>query len=173
MAHAFANPPVEENSAAPEDSSPEAPEPSGEQPDVPAAGQTSTSAGFHFMQESELETAGLEDSQDWVNVPPDQVTGVENTTAAVETTQGHEVAVEQAITVAHESEVSATASWSRVCDKDSPRRTYLYLHRQTLTGPRTKKEGSRLSPGYRPNLGRRLRRLPLRTGHKSFRTRIW
>jgi hypothetical protein len=128
LAHAFANPPAEPESAAPEDLSPEVPEPSGEQPDVPAAGlggQTSTSAGFHFMQESELDHTGLEDSQDWVNVPQDQVTEVEKTAVAtVETTQGDEVAVEQTVTVAHQSEVSATASWSRVCDKDSPRRTY-------------------------------------------------
>lgn len=98
---------------APEDPSPEAPGPSEEQPDVPTAGlggQTSTSAGFHFMQESELETAGLEDSQDWVNVPQDQARGAEDTSAPVETTQDDEVAVEQTVMVAHQPEVSATAS---------------------------------------------------------------
>jgi len=114
LAHTFANPPAEPDSPAPEDPSPEAPEPSEEQPDVPAAGlggQTSTSAGFHFMQASELDSAGLEDSQDWVNVPQDQVTEVENTTATVETTQDDEVAVEQTVTAAHQSEdVSLSAS---------------------------------------------------------------
>jgi len=105
LAHAFANPPAEPDSAAPEDPSPEAPEVPEEQPDVPAAGlggQSSTSAGFHFMQESELETPGLEDSQDWVNVPQNQGTEVEITTATAESTQGDEVAVEQ--NVVHPSE---------------------------------------------------------------------
>lgn len=125
LAHAFANPPAEPISATPEDPSPEDPvpsveqpeaepsEPSGEQPDVPATGlggQTSTSAGFHFMQESELDNPGLEDSQDWVNVPQDQVTEVETTTATVETTQGDEVAVEQTVTVVHQSEEPLSAS---------------------------------------------------------------
>ncbi len=113
MAHAFANPPAEPNSAAPEDPSPEpeVPEPAGDQPDAPVAdigGQTSTSAGFHFMQESELDNAGLSDSQDWVDVPQNQVTEVEITTT-VETTQGDEVAVEQTVTVVNQSEVSVTA----------------------------------------------------------------
>ena len=112
MAHAFASPIAEPNAPAPEDPSPEDPEPSEEQPepDVPAAGlgaQTSTSAGFHFMQESELETPGLEESQEWVDVAKGQGTD-ENTTAAVETTQGDEVAVEQTVTAVHQSEVSVT-----------------------------------------------------------------
>jgi hypothetical protein len=123
------------------------------------------------MQESELETPGLEDSQDWVNVPQDQATEVEITTATVETTQGDEVAVEQNVTVVHPSEVSLTTPWSRVCDKDSPCRTCPYLRQRTLTGQRTKKEGSRLSPGYKPNLGRPSP-LPPRTGHNPFLTRI-
>ncbi|KAI9461220.1 hypothetical protein BJY52DRAFT_1117162 [Lactarius psammicola] len=96
LAHAFANPPAEPDSAVSEDPTPEpeVPGPSEEQPDVPVTdlgGQTSTSAGFHFMQESELDNAGLEDSQGWVNVPQDQVTEVEITTVTVETTQGDEV----------------------------------------------------------------------------------
>lgn len=110
LAHAFANPPAEPDSAAPEEPSPEALEPPEVQPDVPAAGlggQTSTSAGFHFMQESELETPGLEDSQDWVDVPQDQV---EITSTTVETLQGDEVTIEQTVTVVHQSEVSVTAS---------------------------------------------------------------
>jgi hypothetical protein len=113
LAHAFANPPAEPNTEAPEDPSPEAPEPSEEQSDVPAAGlggQTSTSAGFHFMQESELETPGLEDSQDWVDVPQDQAIEVEVTTTTVETVHGDEVPIEQTVTVVQQSEVSVTAS---------------------------------------------------------------
>lgn len=159
---------------APEEPSPEAPEASEEQHDVPTAGlggQSSTSAGFHFMQESELETPGLEDSQDWVNVPQNQATEVEINTVTAETTQGDEVAVEQNVTVVRPSEVSLTALWPRVCDKDSSYRTYPYLRQRTSTGQRTKKEGSRLSPGYKPNLGR-LSRLPPRTGHNPFLTRI-
>jgi hypothetical protein len=118
LAHAFANPPSEPTSAVPEDPTPEAPEPSEEQPDVPdvpdvpaagLGGQTSTSAGFHFMQESELETPGLEDSQDWVNVPQNQVTEVE-VTMTVETAQDDEVAAEPTATAVHQSEVSVTAS---------------------------------------------------------------
>lgn len=107
LAHAFANPPAEPNTEAPEDPSPEAPEPSEEQSDVPAAGlggQTSTSAGFHFMQESELETPGLEDSQDWVDVPQDQAIEVEVTTTTVETVHGDEVPIEQTVTVVQQSE---------------------------------------------------------------------
>lgn len=122
------------------------------------------------MQESELETPGLEESQEWVDVPHNQVTE-ENTTATVETTQGDEVAVEQTVTVVHQSEVSVKAPWSRLCDENTPRRTYPYLRRGTLTGQRTKKEDSRLSPGCKPNLGR-LRHLPLQTGHNPFLIRI-
>jgi hypothetical protein len=113
LAHAFANPPAEPNTEAPEDPSPETPEPSEEQPDVPAAGlggQTSTSAGFHFMQESELEAPSLGDSQDWVDVPQDQAIEVEVTTTTVEAIQGDEVPTGQTATVDHQSEVSATVS---------------------------------------------------------------
>lgn len=113
MAHAFTNPPAEPDSAAPEEPSPESPEPPEEQPDVPAAGlggQTSTSAGFHFMQESELETPGLEDSQDWVDIPQDQAIEGEVTTKTVETIQGDEVPIPQTVTEVHQSEVSVTAS---------------------------------------------------------------
>jgi len=126
LAHAFANPPSEPTSAVPEDPSPEAPEPSEEQPDVPdvpaagLGGQSSTSAGFHFMQESELETPGLEDSQDWVDVPQNQVTEVEITTT-VETTQDDEVAVEQTVAVVHQSEdvpLSASANFDWAEDEE-------------------------------------------------------
>ncbi|KAH9176654.1 hypothetical protein EDB89DRAFT_1939183 [Lactarius sanguifluus] len=111
LAHAFVNPPAEPDSAAPEDPEPEPEpevhEPSEEQPDVSVAdlgGQTSTQAGFHFMQESELESAGLEESQEWVDVPQNQVPEVDISTTTVETTRGDEVAVEQTVTVVHQSE---------------------------------------------------------------------
>ncbi|KAH9045101.1 hypothetical protein EDB84DRAFT_1674410 [Lactarius hengduanensis] len=109
LAHAFVNPPAEPDSAAPEDPEPEPEvhEPSEEQPDVPVAdlgGQTSTPAGFHFMQESELDSTGLEESQEWVDVPQNQVPEVEITTTTVETTGGDEVTVEQTVTVVHQSE---------------------------------------------------------------------
>lgn len=109
MAHAFANPPAEPISAEPEEPSSEAPEAPEEQPDVPAAGlggQTSTSAGFHFMQESELENPSLGDSQDWVDVPQDQAIEAEVATTKVEVVQGDEVPIGQ---TAHQSEVGATA----------------------------------------------------------------
>ncbi|KAH9083766.1 hypothetical protein EDB83DRAFT_43884 [Lactarius deliciosus] len=109
LAHAFVNSPAEPDSTAPEDPEPEPEvhEPSEEQPDVPVAdlgGQTSTPAGFHFMQESELESAGLEESQEWVDVPQNQVSEVETSTTTVETTRGDEVTVEQTVTVVHQSE---------------------------------------------------------------------
>ncbi|KAH9057325.1 hypothetical protein EDB87DRAFT_1631967 [Lactarius vividus] len=109
LAHAFVSPPAEPDSAAPEvrEPEPEVHEPSEEQPDVPVAdlgGQTSTTAGFHFMQASELDSAGLEESQEWVDVPQNQVPEVEITTTTDETTRGDEVAVEQTATVVHQSE---------------------------------------------------------------------
>ncbi|KAH8995606.1 hypothetical protein EDB92DRAFT_1845000 [Lactarius akahatsu] len=115
LAHAFVNPPAEPDSAAPEDPElePEVHEPSEEQPDVPVAdlgGQTSTAAGFHFMQESELDSGGLEESQEWVDVTQNQVPEAEITTTTVETTRGDEVAVEQTVTVVHQSEDAPLSS---------------------------------------------------------------
>jgi len=109
LAHAFANPLPEPSFAAPEESGSEVPEPSekeGSVAGVGIGGQTSTSAGFHFMQESELDTAGLADSQEWVDVPQDQVTEVGVAVVAiVETPHGEGIAADQAVTDAQQPEV--------------------------------------------------------------------
>jgi hypothetical protein len=57
------------------------------------------------MQESELDTAGLEDSQDWVDVPQNHVTEVGITAETVETAQGEGVAVDETVTVVQQPEV--------------------------------------------------------------------
>ena len=109
MAHAFANPLPEPSFAAPEDSEPEAPEPSGEEPSVVAAdlgGQTSTSGGYHFMQESELDNAGLADSREWVDITQSQVTEVGVGATIVETPHGEGIAADQADTDAQQPEVT-------------------------------------------------------------------
>jgi len=101
LVHSFANPLPEPSLATPEDTEPEVPEPSEEESSVPAAGlggQTSTSGGFHFMQESELDNAGLADSQEWVDVPQGQVTEVAATT--VETPHGEGITDDQTVTAA-------------------------------------------------------------------------
>lgn len=118
MAHAFANPLPEPSFAAPEpeESGSEVPEPSEKEPSVAGVGiggQTSTSGGFHFMQESELDNAGLADSQEWVDVPQDQVTEVGVAVVAiVETPHGEGITADsdQAVTDAQQPEVMDTVS---------------------------------------------------------------
>jgi len=113
LAHAFANPPPEPSSVAPEESGPEVPKPPKEEPSVTGGseGQTSASAGLHFMQESELDSAGLADSQEWVDVPQDQVTEVGvAVVASVETPHGEGMAADQTVADAQQPEGSLSAS---------------------------------------------------------------
>lgn len=108
MAYAFANPLPEPSFAAPEESGPEVPEPSKEEPSAAGGigGQTSASGGFHFMQESELDSAGLADSQEWVDVPQDQVTEVGvAVVASVETPHGEGMNADQTVSDAQQPEV--------------------------------------------------------------------
>jgi hypothetical protein len=108
LAYAFANPLPEPSFAASEDTGSEVQEPSEEEPSaaVPGlGGQSSTSGGYHFMQESELDNAGLADSQDWVDVPQSQVTEVRAGTTNVEIPRGEGIVADQTDTVAQQSEV--------------------------------------------------------------------
>jgi hypothetical protein len=58
------------------------------------------------MQESELDNAGLADSQEWVDVPQDQVTEVGVAVVAiVETTHDEGISADQAIADAQQPEV--------------------------------------------------------------------
>lgn len=58
------------------------------------------------MQESELDNAGLADSQEWVDVPQDQVTEVGVAIVAiVETPHGEGIAADQDVTDAQQPEV--------------------------------------------------------------------
>jgi len=114
LVQAFANPPTEP-SLSPEESGPEVPEPSEEEPDVAVAalsGQASTSGGFHFMQESELDNAKLADSQEWVDVTQNrgQVTEVGDAAATAETPQGEEITADDTATVVQQGEASLSAS---------------------------------------------------------------
>ena len=90
-------------------------EPVPEQPEVPtesapeavvasANGIPSTSASFHFMQESELETATPEGNQDWVEVPrtEDEPALAEVTTTNTETYVADTAVVEQTVTITTE-----------------------------------------------------------------------
>jgi hypothetical protein len=107
LAYAFANPLPEPSFAASEDTGSEVQEPSEEEPSaaVPGpGGQSSTSGGYHFMQESELDNAGLVDSQEWVDVPQSQ-TEVRAGTTNVETPRGEGIVADQTDTVAQQSEV--------------------------------------------------------------------
>jgi len=170
LAHAFANPPPEPGFAAPEDTGPEVPEPSEEEPSVAVGlgGQPSTSGGFHFMQESELDNAGLADSQEWVDIPQTQVTEVG---VGVETPRGEGIAAEQADTVAQQAEVMGMvlvfSSSSFDCRSSSRR----YQLLETLTGPRTKKAGSHPSQGFKPNLEHPRQHRPL-TRRKTSQMRV-
>jgi hypothetical protein len=58
------------------------------------------------MQESELDRAPLEDSQEWVDVPQNRVTEVEITTTRVETPQGEGATGDETVTDAQQPEVN-------------------------------------------------------------------
>ncbi|KAI0305520.1 hypothetical protein B0F90DRAFT_1698692 [Multifurca ochricompacta] len=110
LAHTFASPRAELSSAAQNLSGPEGPVSSEDQPVVTTeglGGNPSTSAGFHFMQKSELDNAGLEDSQEWVDVPQNQATEAEGT---VEASQGEVVPAEQTVDIVQPSEAPLSAS---------------------------------------------------------------
>ena len=90
-------------------------EPVPEQPEVPtesapevavasANGVPSTSASFHFMQESELENATPEGNQDWVEVPrtEDGPALAEVTATITETYVADDAIVEQTVTITTE-----------------------------------------------------------------------
>jgi len=83
------------------------PKPPEEEPGVEAGlgGQASTSGGFHFMQESELDNPALGDSQEWLDVSQDQVAEPEVTATAVETSHGEVINADQAVTAVQQPEV--------------------------------------------------------------------
>jgi hypothetical protein len=58
------------------------------------------------MQESELDHAPLEDNQEWVDVPQNQVTEVEATATRVETPQGEGATGDETVTDAQHPEVN-------------------------------------------------------------------
>jgi hypothetical protein len=108
LAFAFATPQSEPSVGAPEESESEVPKPSEEESSVAEAGldgQASTSGGFHFMQESELDNPALGDSQEWLEVPQDQVTEAEVTTTTVEISHGEGIIVDEAVTAVQQPEV--------------------------------------------------------------------
>jgi hypothetical protein len=153
------------------------PEPSEKEPSVAGmgiGGQTSTSGGFHFMQESELDNAGLADSQEWVDVPQDQVTEVGVAVVAiVEASHGEGITADadQAVTDAQQPEVmDMILKISRLSfDCHSYRDRYQLL--ATSTGLRTMKAGSHPSQAFRPNL-EHPRRHPPRTRPKKFQMQV-
>jgi len=173
--HVFANPPTEP-SFSPEASGPEVPEPSEEEPDVPVAtlsGQASTSGGFHFMQESELDNAGLADSQEWVDVSQTrgQVTEVGDATTTAETPQSEETSADETATVVQQGEVIGMVSVFSSPPLDYCFRRHRYRPLETLTGPRMTKAGSHPSLDCKPNLGHLGRHLP-QTHHRISQTRV-
>jgi len=120
LAFAFAAPQTEPDDGAPEESGPEVPKPSEEESSVAGAGldgQASTSGGFHFMQESELDNPALGDSQEWLEVPQDQVTEAEVTATTVETSHGEGIIADEAVTAVQQPEqaslsVSGNFDWA-------------------------------------------------------------
>ena len=108
MAYAFATPQSEPDVDAPEESESEVPKPSEEESTVAGAGldgQASTSGGFHFMQESELDNPALGDSQEWLDVSQDHVTEAEVTATIVETSHSEGIIADQAVTAVQQPEV--------------------------------------------------------------------
>jgi hypothetical protein len=110
LAYAFSTPQTEPNVDSPEESESEVPKPSEdlEESSVAGAGldgQASTSGGFHFMQESELDNPALGDSQEWLEVPQDQVTEAEVTATTVETSHGEGISADQAVAAVQQPEV--------------------------------------------------------------------
>lgn len=92
------------------------PKPSEEESSVTEAGlgeQASTSGGFHFMQESELDNPALGDSQEWLDVHQDQVTEAEVTATTVETSHGEGIIADQSVTAVQQPEVMSMASCFR------------------------------------------------------------
>jgi hypothetical protein len=117
LAFAFATPQTEPNVSAPEESESEVPKPSEEESSVAGAGldgQASTSGGFHFMQESELDNPALGDSQEWLEVPQDQVTEAEVTATTVETSHGEGIIADEAVTAVQQPEVMGMVFCVRV-----------------------------------------------------------
>lgn len=57
------------------------------------------------MQESELDNPALGDSQEWLEVPQDQVTEAEVTATTVETSHDEGIIADQAVTVVQQPEV--------------------------------------------------------------------
>jgi hypothetical protein len=108
LAYAFATPQTEPDVDVPEESGSEVPKPSEEESSVAGAGlggQASTSGGFHFMQESELDNPALGDSQEWLDVSQDQESEAEATATTVETSHGEEIIADQAVTAVQQPEV--------------------------------------------------------------------
>ena len=176
MAHAFATPQPEPNFVDPEESGPEEPKPSEEESSAASAaapglgGQASTS-GFHFMQESELDNTGLADSQEWVDVPQDQVTEVEATATTAETPRGEGMAADQAITAVQQPEVISMIFVLSGSSLDCRSSRHHYLRLGILTGPMRTKAGFHPSPGCRLNSEHPSLNL-LRTRHRISRIRI-
>jgi hypothetical protein len=171
LAHAFATPQPGPDFAAPEESRPEEPKPLEEESGVAEAGlggQESTSGELRFMQESELDNTGLADSQEWVDVPQDQVTEVETTTA--ETYHGEGIGADQVVTAVQQPEVNGMISVLSVSSLECRSSRHRYQRLGTLTGPMRKKVGFHPSPDYRPNLERQIRHR-LRIRHKISRIR--
>jgi hypothetical protein len=171
LAHAFATPQTEPDFAAPEESGPEEPKPLEEVSGVAEAGlsgQESTSGELRFMQESELDNTGLADSQEWVDVPQDQVTEVETTTAEIY--HGEGIAADQVVTAVQQPEVISMVSVLSVSSLECRSSRHRYQRLGTLTGPMRKKAGFHPSQDYKPNLEHQ-RRHPLRTRHRISRTR--
>ena len=123
------------------------------------------------MQESELDNAGLADSQEWVDIPQTQVTEVGVGASTVETPRGEGMAAEQADTVAQQPEVMSMVLVFSGPSFDRRSSSHHYQLLETLTGPRTKKAGSHLSQGFKPNLEHPRQHRPL-TRRKTSQMRV-
>lgn len=66
------------------------------------------------MQESELDNPALGDSQEWLEVPQDQVTEEEVTATIVETSHGEGIIADQAVTAVQQPEVMGMTFYARV-----------------------------------------------------------
>ena len=118
LAYAFAAPQTEPNVGASDESGYEVPKPSEEESGVAKAGlggQASTSGGFHFMQESEIDNPALADSQEWLEVAQEQVTEAEATAATVGTSHGEGIIVDKAVTAVQQPEVMGMVFCFQVC----------------------------------------------------------
>ncbi|THH05020.1 hypothetical protein EW146_g10014 [Bondarzewia mesenterica] len=111
LAHSFLNLPEGPSSS----EGPLEAELSSEQPDVSAAsveGAPPAPGGFHFMQESEIETPAFEDKREWVDMPSGEITSVpaEATATTTETFVLDVGVVEQTVTTTTESSVEVPPS---------------------------------------------------------------